>query len=307
MDQDNKIQNLNIMLNSLQQQLVSEKLKLRKTQTLLTSKRQLVQSSHALLERDFQGVFTDGAIKRRRWKPGRRPFGLVSLLETSAPDEVAAVEHSQESAQVTLTAWHSVNDDVIWVRARVRNTLKTPLYNVQLQTSSGLTRRSTAAVLQVDVEIDVCATYQIDPVHDVKQLDDLNLVYSFSDSGPNHCQRLRTGHVQDRSDLTWLTTVKDETGVPPSLYVYFAHWITLDDENEMDTLRQIGKMQRVVRERVFFIEKVGMVPIAYKNSTGKFRQDVDIGRSKLGSGKERKSDSSGLCGWDEIRTTGFPP
>lgn len=59
------------------------------------------------------------------------------------------------------------------------------------------------------MEIDVCATYQVDPAHDVKQLDDLNLVYSFSDSGPNHCQRLRTGHVQDREDLTWLTTVKD--------------------------------------------------------------------------------------------------
>jgi hypothetical protein len=43
-----------------------------------------------------------------------------------------------------------------------------------------------------------------------------------------------------------------------------------------------------------------------ENSTGKFHQDVDIGRSKLGSGKERKSESSGLCGWDEIRTTGFP-
>jgi hypothetical protein len=61
------------------------------------------------------------------------------------------------------------------------------------------------AVLQVDMEIDVCATYQ---AHDVQQLDDLHLVYSFSDSGPNHCQRLRTDHVQDRRDLTWLTTVK---------------------------------------------------------------------------------------------------
>ncbi|KAG2173562.1 hypothetical protein INT44_007153 [Umbelopsis vinacea] len=205
---DKKIQNLNTMLNSLQQQLVSEKLQLRKTQTLLTSKRQLVQSSHALLERDFQGVFTDGPIKhRRRTIPGR-PLGLVSLLEPSAPEDVAAMEHGQETPQVTVTAWHSLNDDVIWVQAHVRNTLKTPLYNVQLQTSHGLTRRSTATVLQVDVEIDVCATYQLDPVHDVKQLDDLHLVYSFSDSGPNHCQRLTTGHVQDRSDLKWLMKVK---------------------------------------------------------------------------------------------------
>jgi hypothetical protein len=120
---DNKIQNLNIMLNSLQQQLISEKLKLRKTQKLLTSKRQLLQSSHTLLEREFQGVFTDGPIKHRRWRPGR-PFGLVSLLGTSAPEEVAAVEHGQQNAQVTVTAWHSLDDDVIWVRARVRNTLK---------------------------------------------------------------------------------------------------------------------------------------------------------------------------------------
>lgn len=120
---DNKIQNLNMMLDSLQQQLVSEKLKLRKTQKLMVSKRQLVQSSHALLEREFQGVFTDTSTKRRRWRPGR-PFGLVPLLETSAPEEVAAVEHGQDDAQVTVSAWHSLGDDVIWVRARVRNTLK---------------------------------------------------------------------------------------------------------------------------------------------------------------------------------------
>lgn len=111
------------MLNSLQQQLVSEKLKLRKTQKLMVSKRQLVQSSHALLEREFHGVFTDTPIKRRKWTPGR-PFGLVPLLETSAPDEVAAIEHGHEDVQVTVSAWHSLGDDVIWVRARVRNTLK---------------------------------------------------------------------------------------------------------------------------------------------------------------------------------------
>jgi len=73
----------------------------------------------------------------------------------------------------------------------------------------------------------------------------------------------------------------------------------------MDKLRQIGKIQRVVRQHKDWNgpkENDNLI----ENSTAKFHGDLDIGRSKLGSGKERKSESSGMCGWDEIGTTGFP-
>ncbi|KAH8549898.1 hypothetical protein BGW37DRAFT_102012 [Umbelopsis sp. PMI_123] len=243
MNQDTKIQNLSIMLDSLKDQLLAEKLKLRKTQTLLLSKRRLLQSSHTLLETEFQGVFTDNHNKRRRRRHAR-PYGLVPLLEPFTQEIVRPYEHaSQENVQATVTVWYSNDDDVIWVRAHVRNTLKSTLYNVQMQRGNGgLPRRSTVTILQVDEEIDVCATYQADPGHDVKQLDDLYLVYSVSDGGPRHCQRLKPSHVQDRANLTWLPKVEN---VSQSLNVFYPHWITIDGESNMDKLRHVGKMQPV--------------------------------------------------------------
>lgn len=69
-----------------------------------------------------------------------------------------------------------------------------------------LPRRDVVPVLRPDGEIDLCATYQADPGHDVEQLDDLYLVYSLSDGGPPLSQRLESCQVQDRSNMTWLPT-----------------------------------------------------------------------------------------------------
>lgn len=131
---DKQVENLNILLDSLTQQLLSEKLKLRKTRSLLLSKRQLLQSTHRLLETEFQGAFSDfnevqaKGNRRRRYA---RPFGMVPLLdetsEQGVTEEVVTSPVEQENVaaiQVTANAWHSKDDDDYWVRAHVHNPLK---------------------------------------------------------------------------------------------------------------------------------------------------------------------------------------
>lgn len=124
---DKQAENLNTMLDSLKQQLLADKLKLRKTRSLLLTKRQLLLSTHTLLVTEFHGVFSDTneqQVKRRRRRHAR-PFGLVPLLGETVEDVTAPAEqHRIAAIEVKASAWYSKDDDIYWVRAHVHNTLK---------------------------------------------------------------------------------------------------------------------------------------------------------------------------------------
>jgi hypothetical protein len=57
--------------------------------------------------------------------------------------------------------------------------------------------------VQAGQAIDVCATYEAGPEHQVQSLNDLYLVFSGSASGSIHCQRVVVNHVQDIGNMAW--------------------------------------------------------------------------------------------------------
>jgi hypothetical protein len=121
--QNRKLDNLNNILNTLKSQLAQHKLNVRKKRALIASKRDVVKSTHMVLQKDFQNAFGGHKhLKRKYGSANMRPFGLVPLLDTLDTQVMPPCDPYQ-SIQVQAEAWYRQEDGVYWVRAHVRNTL----------------------------------------------------------------------------------------------------------------------------------------------------------------------------------------